>query len=438
MLHTILKSTLRILAQMYLRKYKPTIVGITGNVGKTSTRDAVAAALSAQGPVKVGVGSINNLWGIPLTIVGSQEELRGYVEQGGTFAFWLGVVFNGFWRLWTVPTYPKMLVLEYGADHPGDIKQLAELFPPHIGVITGIGQTPVHVEFFASPQALAKEKTELLKPLQPDQWAVLNFDDLTVLEMKNQTKARALTFGFGEGADIQVRNFELIPGEKPSGISFDVRSGTGATYPMRLLGTLGRPQALACAAALAVAQTFGIELSRAVEGLRGYQPSAGRMRILEGIKHSTIIDDTYNASPLAMHAALDALREAPLQHIGGQRSRKIAVLGDMLELGEYTEQAHRVVGDRVADIADILVCVGDKAIFIADSASKAMQKHQIFTFHTSVDAQTQVQAIIQEGDVILVKGSQGKRMEKIVEEIMAYPEKKAELLVRQSKRWLEK
>jgi len=152
---------------------------------------------------------------------------------------------------------------------------------------------------------------------------------------------------------------------------------------------------------------------------------------LPGIKTSIILDDTYNASPSAMHVALETLRDLPAK-------RKVAVLGDMLELGKYSVQAHQTAGDMAGAIADILVCVGEKAKFIADAARNEMESDHIITFHDSDEAKLKVQELLQPGDLVLVKGSQGKRMEKIVEEIMAEPQRKRELLVRQSEGWLKK
>jgi len=144
-----------------------------------------------------------------------------------------------------------------------------------------------------------------------------------------------------------------------------------------------------------------------------------------------IIDDTYNASPAAMHLALDTIKDLTA-------SRKVLVLGDMLELGGYSVQAHQAVGDMAGDIADVLVCVGERAIFIADSAGNQMPAEQIHRFHDSIQAAPAIQTLLKTGDLVLVKGSQGKRMERIVKEIMAEPDQAGDLLVRQSARWLAK
>ena len=165
------------------------------------------------------------------------------------------------------------------------------------------------------------------------------------------------------------------------------------------------------------------------EALSEYHGPRGRLKIIKGIKNSLIIDDTYNASPLSTHLALETLKD-----LSGMR--KIAVLGDMLELGKYSIKAHQDVGNLAGSFVDLLICFGSRSKFIADSAFNQMPKENIHSFDTSDEAKLKVKELTREGDLILVKGSQGMRMEKIVEEIMAEPENKKELLVRQGKKWI--
>ena len=210
-------------------------------------------------------------------------------------------------------------------------------------------------------------------------------------------------------------------------------------------GSLGKSQSYAAAAAAAVGAILGINLVDISEALSEYHGPKGRLKILKGIKNSTIIDDTYNASPLSTHLALETLRDLPA-------TRKVAILGDMLELGKYSIQAHQEIGNMAGSIVDLLICVGARAKFIADSATQGvnewssrrmtafnqMSRENIYRLDTSDEAKLKVKELIKEGDLILVKGSQGMRMEKVVEEIMAEPDKKRELLVRQGKKWLLK
>src|SRR3989344_5641413 len=434
---------LDIIAKMYLRRYKPQIIAITGNVGKTSTKEAISAVLARSKRVRSGKGNLNNEFGVPLTIIGNWAD--NYYEAGNTLFFWIRVLVVSFFGLIFQRNYPEILVLENGADKPGDIKRLATKFKPHIGVVTAVGEVPVHVEFFSGPEGVAREKGRLIEALSISDFAVLNFDDLAVLEMKEKTKAKTLTYGFGEGATVRISNLEpWTESGIPEGVNFkmnynDTLHGGGQGFvPFKLSGSLGKSQGYAAAAAAAVGSIFGMNLVDISETLSEYQGPKGRLKILKGIKNSTIIDDTYNASPLSTHLALETLRDLPAGEVGLPGTRKIAMLGDMLELGKYTIQAHQEIGNMAGSFIDLLVCVGSRAKFIADSAFNQMPKENIYRFDTSDETKLKVKELINEGDLVLVKGSQGMRMEKIVEEIMAEPDKKKELLVRQSAKWLKR
>jgi len=436
MLRNILKKILTLLAKLYLRRYKPEIIAVTGNVGKTSAKEAIAAVMSIQYRVRASGGNLNNDIGVPLAILGDWSER--YYREGPSLGFWFEVILAGIVFLIIPHDYPEVLILEYGADRPGDIGRLAHIYPPHVGVVTAVGETPVHVEFFASPQEVAQEKSKLIKALGPDDYAVLNYDDLTVLDMKDRTRAKVSTFGAGEGADVRISNFDFILDSegRPEGVGFKIHYESGFV-PFKIFGSLGLTQALSAAAGIAVGTVYKLNLVDMAAALGSYNTPPGRMRILPGIRNSIIIDDTYNAAPASMHAALETLRDIPASpRVPSVIKRKIAVLGDMLELGDHSIGAHQKIGDLAARVVDILVAVGEKAKLIADAASDQIPQENIFTFDDSDEAKVLVQKIIEEGDIVLVKGSQGKRMEKIVEEIMAQPEHKQELLVRQSKKWL--
>lgn len=428
---------LGIIAKMYLWRYKPQIVAITGNVGKTSTKEAIAAVLSRIKRVRSGKGNLNNEFGVPLTIIGNWAD--DYYEAGNTFFFWLRVLMVSPFGLIFQRNYPEILVLEYGADKPGDIKRLATKFRPHIGVVTAVGEVPVHVEYFSGPEDVAKEKGRLIEALSDSGFAVLNFDDLAVLEMKERTKAKVFTYGFGDGAKVRISNLESwLENGIPEGVSFKINYDD-SFVPFKLSRSLGKSQGYAATAAATVGSILGMNLVDISEALSEYQGPRGRLKILKGIKNSTIIDDTYNASPLSTHLALETLRDLPLPaSSAGAPGRRIAILGDMLELGKYTIDAHKEAGNMAGSFVDLLICVGSRAKFIADSATNQMPAGNIHTFETSDEAKLKVKELIREGDLVLVKGSQGIRMEKIVEEIMAEPKKKKDLLVRQGKKWLSK
>jgi len=417
-------------ASLVLRKYKPKIIGITGSVGKTSTKEAVYAVLGFERSVRRSEKSYNSELGVPLTILGRKTAWLSPIG-------WLMNILAGLKLIFIRDkSYPEILVLEMGVDRPGDIAKITDIARPDISVVTAIGEVPVHVEFFASPEAIAREKSKILRNLGVNDLAVLNFDDLTVYDMKDKTRANIITYGFGEHADVRASNYQIIYREEdkktiPVGISFKV-DYKGSTVPVRLPKTFGKHQVYAALSAIAIGVHEGMNIIEAAEALSKYSSSPGRLKLIEGIKHSWILDDTYNSSPHALHAAIDTIRDIPAK-------RKIAVLGDMLELGQFTIEAHREAGKRMKNIVDVLIVVGPRAKFIADEAraGKFPQKN-IFEFYDSWEAGRKLQEIIEEEDLILIKGSQSMRMERIVEEVMAYPQDAKDLLVRQDNAWKRK
>jgi len=429
-MEALLTRILTFLAGLQLRRYRPRIIGITGNAGKTGTRHAVAAVLAARFRVRSPAANMNTDLGMAAAVIGDFSE--AYTRMGGTPRFWLSVLWRGVTGLFgDRDRYPEILVLEYGADHPGDIRRLAARYRPQVAVVTHVGDVPVHVEFFASAKALAAEKAQLVRALPADGAAILNADDLTVLDMRHLGPANDISFGAGDGADVQYTDVHVrMDGAgRPLGVAMNITT-RGRTMPLTVNGVLGRGIAAACAAAVAVGQTCGIGLAEAVQELAAVRPPAGRMRILDGIKQSVIVDDTYNASPAAVHLALDTVRTLP--------RRKLVVLGDMLELGEHAVQAHQSVGTLAAAFADELVCVGQRGRLIAEAAANQLPPERIHWFPDSREAAPAVQRLMRSGDLVLVKGSQGMRMERIVQEVMADPGNAGTLLVRQSARWLAK
>ncbi len=206
----------------------------------------------------------------------------------------------------------------------------------------------------------------------------------------------------------------------------------GASIPIKLYGALGKPRVYAGLAALAVAETTGMDAVTAADSLYDWTPPPGRMRILRGLKGSLIIDDTYNSSPVAAHSALETLQQ--IETTG----RKIAILGDMLELGKFSKEAHAQVGKKAAECATLILTVGFRARAIAESALDAGFPESAIRQYDQYEAERagkELEFELQEGDVVLVKGSQSMRLEKTVEEIMAEPERAGELLVRQDAGW---
>jgi UDP-N-acetylmuramoyl-tripeptide--D-alanyl-D-alanine ligase len=424
LLRSVLKIKLKFLARATFWKYRPFVVGITGSVGKTSTKLATLSVLSAAGSVRAAGGNLNNEFGLPLAVLGD------YRTPGGA-SFWAGVMTRGFLGLFVRQSYPRVLVLEYGADRPGDLDHLLSIVRPNVAVVTAIGETPVHVEFYGGPEDVAKEKSKLVSSVGENGWVVLNYDDPEVLSMREAVKCRVKTFGFGEGADVRIAAFEnRSEFGKPVGISFKLEVN-GSFVPVKIEGMFGKAQAYAAAAAAAVGLTQGLNLVEISGRLALYRGERGRTRLIEGVKGTYIIDDTYNASPASVLSALEILRSL-------SSPRKVAVLGDMAELGRYTLEAHENVGRVAAGVVDFLVTVGPKARFIAEGARKGgFSGDRIASFDEAKTAAPEVQKLLAPKDVVLVKGSQSMRMETVVLEIMARPELAKELLVRQYGKWLK-
>jgi UDP-N-acetylmuramoyl-tripeptide--D-alanyl-D-alanine ligase len=419
-MRSILQYILKILAKIILWRHQPVVVAVTGSVGKTSTKEAIYQVLKKRFRVRRNMKNYNNEIGVPLTILGLETAGRSVMPWLLNF---LKVGLTVFWAR----NYPEILILEMGVDKPGDMRYLMSFVPVKIGVFTAIGQFPVHIEFFPEKGKLVEEKALLVKSLPKDGLAVLNYDDLSVRAIGDELpkEIKTIYYGFNEGADLKIENYELKIGDFKKGdfgISFKL-DYKGSVVPVKLNRVLGKQQSFAVAAAASVGLYFGLNLVEISDALRKYRSLAGRTKLLEGVKNTWIIDDSYNASPLATLAALEILEQFP--------GRKIAVLGDMLELGKDTEAGHRQVGEKAASVVDLLLVVGQRAIFIADEArQQGFAKDKIFEFAQAEEAGLLLQEKIEEGDTILIKGSRSMHMEKVVKEIMAHPKRADGLLVK--------
>ncbi len=428
MLQNLLNNILRKLAKGVINKYHPDIFGITGSIGKSSTKEAVACVLRSRFKIRANYKNYNNEIGVPLTILGVTKS------PGRSILGWLSVIMKGFSLIWFVHDYPDILILEMGADKPGDIQYLVELAPCKVGILTYISLA--HTELFKTLKRIAQEKRIIISHLKRDGFAILNFDSPLVMENAGVAKAEKVTYGFKDGADLQATDVNVIndPGSLiPSGLNFKVMY-KGSIVPVFLPGFISRSAIPAALAGLAAGLINGINMVEGAEALKKCEPMPGHMRPLSGIKNTLIIDDTYNSSPEPARSAIEALASLPT------KGHRIAVLGDMLELGQETESAHREIGFRVAEHSlDFLITVGEASKQTAIAAREAgLDENKIASFAKSSEAGKFLQEKMREGDIVLVKGSQGSRMEKIVKEIMAEPLEAEKLLVRQDKYWLMK
>ncbi|MEK7150250.1 MAG: UDP-N-acetylmuramoyl-tripeptide--D-alanyl-D-alanine ligase [Patescibacteria group bacterium] len=424
---SIIISGLQWEAGKILEKYKPKIIAITGSVGKTSAKDAIFSVLADSFYVRKSEKSFNSQIGVPLTIIGCQNGWNNPLV-------WAKNLIKGLALIVLNMKYPDWLILEVGADSPGGIKKMAEWLSPDILVMTRFGKTPVHIEFFASVEELIEEDGALIGSMKRNGLLVLNSDDDDVSAFKSKSPQRSITYGTNGGADVFASNYRVMygidkSGKFPTGIQFNVNCGDESEQFV-LRGVVGSHHIYPALSAVAVGITQQFPISQIAKSLRSHVTPLGRMKIIKGIKNSIIIDDSYNSSPVALDEALKTL-----QTIEGAR-RKIAVIGDMMELGGHSMMAHKEAGAIASRSCHLLAVVGTRSRGIAEGALQSgMREKDVLQFDTSKEAGDYLESLISERDVILVKGSQSMRMEKVVEEIMANPENKENLLVRQEAEW---
>ena len=415
-LRSIVATMLASLARGIIRKYSPVIVMVTGSVGKTSTKDAVAAALKSRYRLRASEKSYNSEFGVPLTIIGSKNPWEDATA-------WIKVIQHALSLIMLTHEYPELLVLEVGADRPGDLAKILRIATPDAVVVTRLPDVPVHVEAYASPAAVREEEFQPAYALMPGCPLIISADDEHARAMAERLDANVITVGYANDADVHIGIPAFIAGGMQAMVS-----SCGHKYTLRAPGALGRSQLYAPAMALALATTLNMTATEAEESLQGYLPPPGRARVLTGLRGSWIIDDSYNASPAAVEEALGALVLVP-------GSRRIAAIGDMLELGRFSKEEHERIGRLAYEHADILVTVGERSKVAQDAAIAAgMKESDVLGFATSIEAAHALAELVREGDVVLVKGSQGMRMERISEALIA-DKSDARFLVRQDKEW---
>ncbi|MGB9885536.1 MAG: UDP-N-acetylmuramoyl-tripeptide--D-alanyl-D-alanine ligase [Moorellales bacterium] len=364
-------------ARAYRLRFPVLTVGITGSTGKTTTKDLVAQVLSTRWPTVATRGNFNNEIGLPLTLL----ELGP--EHGA-------------------------LVVEMGMRGPGEIAFLCSLAVPQYGIITNIG--PAHIERLGSLENIAAAKGELLAGLGNEGLAVLNYDDLYCRSLGERYPCRVCYFGLGEGAEVRAEQIEVTP----QGYRFQVRMA-GRTQPVSL-PLWGRHNVLNALAALALGQAVGLEPEVMAEALSRARISGMRLEPVPGWGGSLILNDAYNANPASVRSALEVLAER-------RRGRAIAVLGDMLELGDYGPVAHREVGRTCARLGiDLLVTVGEAAREIAAGAlAGGMAPERVHLFASPEPAADFLRSHLREGDLVLVKASRALGLESLVRALQTEP-----------------
>jgi UDP-N-acetylmuramoyl-tripeptide--D-alanyl-D-alanine ligase len=363
-------AALQALAAGVRQTWGGTVVGVTGSAGKTTTKDAIAHLLAVALPVGKTIGNLNNHVGVPLSILRLEEQ-------------------------------SQVAVLEMGMNHAGEIRALAALARPDIGVVTNVGSA--HLEAFASADEVALAKRELIEALPPGGTAVLNADDPRVAAFRSIHRGRTITFGMCACADIRAQ--EVTSSENWT--RFRVGAVEFAT-PLP-----GRHSVQNLLAAIAVASVFGIALEQLRDAVSTF--SSAKMRGGRMERNGVVIyDDCYNANPEAVRAMLDVLASTPA-------NRRIAVLGEMLELGRAAEDLHRQVGQYVVQRGiDILIAIRGAARYMADAAVQAgLSDGAAYFFEDASTAGDFVRPLVRPGDAVLFKGSRGVQVERALERLLA-------------------
>ena len=360
-------AALQQIARFWRRKLNLRVVGVTGSVGKSTTKEMIAEVLGTRYRTLKSPGNLNNEIGLPLTIL---KLGTGY----------------------------ERAVLEMGFYVPGEIEFLCDIAQPQIGVVTNVGT--VHAERAGSQEAIARGKSELIEALPADGVAILNFDDPWVRKMEEKAKARVFFYGLSPESDLWA---DQIEGLGLDGIRFRLHY-KGETVHTRV-PMIGRHSVHTALRAAAVGLNDGLTWQEIFEG---FAQGLAQLRLV-AVRTKTgalILDDTYNASPESMLAAINLLDEMD--------GRKLAVLGDMLELGPYEKQGHEMVGLRTAQVAKVLLTLGPRAHVIADAARRAgMKSANIFEFEEAEPIVDWLNKHLTSNDAVLIKGSHGLRMDRI-------------------------
>lgn len=362
------------LAAYYRKKLGIPVIGVTGSVGKTTAKDMIAAALSGGLRVFKTPGNLNNKYGLPLAIF--------QIEEGTQAA-----------------------VLEMGMNHFGEIRYLSHIAKPDIGVITNIGVS--HIEFLGSQEGILKAKTEMFEEMSDSGSAFLCGDDPLLLSYSRKADLPVWRYGFGEECEVRALCWEQRGDEIEARVSF-----RGEETILRTKA-LGRHMVYAMLAAYGIGRRLGLSSEELSRGIASFTPSAMRMNVYENDRFR-ILDDSYNASPASMQAAIDVLCAQTFR----PESRRVAVLGDMLEMGFYSEKGHRQVGRYAAEHpVDVLVGVGKDAAWIVEEAKKIRPTLTTYSFENTETLTKKLFSLLRADDIILLKASRRMALDTVVQMI---------------------
>ncbi len=422
-----MKSILRVvvtfllsrLAKLKLRRDPGRIIGITGSVGKTTTKDAVAHLLKDEYKVRYTEGGLNTEIGVPMLILGLTQE-------SGSLFSWFGLLLKGLASALTKEGI-EYYVVEMGVDSMGDMKKLIKIAPPHIAILTEVAMVHAAEGQFNSEQSILREKSQIFSKQKDDDVAIINIDNEHIRGIKNALPGTVVTYGKRDEALVTYSHVK----QKKDSLQFQVEyKGHMSSFQVPVLGS----HLVGCLLpAIIVGVEAGLSMNEMAEKLTTFTLPKGRMNLLEGVRGSAIIDSSYNSSPVALVAALRVLNEFPGE-------RKIACLGQMNELGDISKEEHIKIGQLVPAVADWLITVGPHGKYIAETAKEhGMRKDRVHHFKSSSEAGAWLEPKLRRGDVILAKGSQNLvYIEELVKQILKEPKMAPKLLVRQNGFWRKK
>lgn len=425
-------------SELVLNKFKPRVIAITGNVGKTTTKDFVYAVLKGGGAeIRAAEKSQNSEFGVCLTILGEKNAWNNP-------AAWLKLLTVGFVKEYftlkykcALKKYPEKLILEIGADHPGDIKHITSFVKPDVVVLTAFQNTPTHGEFFQTIEQHIREKKYLVDAIKLGGTIIYNADDEVMSKMARSVEGlkdvKLISFGKSENANVRISESKNIYDSEQEVLGTRVKLNTGVEIlEVDLIGVLGEAQNYSLAAAVSVGLTEELSLQTIGENIKNnFAPTPSRMRTLRGVNNSKILDDSYNASPLAVENAVSVLKNTFV------KGKKIFVLGHMAELGDKTRDAHIEQAKNVASVADLIIFSGRYNDYYLEGARQAKFSTEKIFLASSAGEVNKIIAennLLRENDLLFVKGSQSARLEQVVTEFL-FDKRDMEKVCRQDEEW---
>ena len=420
-LRAVVLFLLKAMAKRRMKNFKGKVIAVTGSVGKTSTREAIFKVLNSKFKVKRSLKNMNSDFGLLLTIL---DLKSGYSSA----AKWSWYLTKGFYNSFCKEN-SEIMLLELGVDKPGDMDFLTNIIDTDYTVVTSIA--PVHMGEgqFQNLQEIFEEKTKIVKSLKKTGKVILNIDNGHLEDFYNSYNShQKISYGVHEEADYQITN----TANSLEGVSFSLK--WPEEHQEFHANVLGGFQAYVLTPAIIVGLEFGFTVEEMITAIKRFSLPPGRMSVIKGLNDSVILDSTYNSSPVSLKAALKLLGEL------GHNKRKVAVLGNMNELGDDSIIKHEMIGKTINNYCDLLITVGKDAKSIAKTAlENGLDENNVFSFTYNKEAVEFFKDKIDKDDLILVKGSQNRiRLERFVKEIMKHPEDAKELLARQDKSWKAK